>query len=338
MKVIDLHREAWANLLARRDRLPHALLVQGQRGLGKFRLARAFAAWLLCENTDRGDEACGNCLACRWFEQGNHPDFRLVQPEALTAAEAEAEESKKKPSQQITIEQIRGLDDFFNIGTHRSGLRIILIHPAESMNRPTANSLLKTLEEPAPGTLFLLVCNEPMRLLPTIRSRCQTLALGLPAEAAACAALAADGIAEPARWLALAGGAPFLAAELAESELGALLGPLTSRLAGGGRIDPLAAAAELEKLIKASKGTAGIRQIVEWTQKWAVDLVLIALGRPVRYFVGQRATIRQLAERVPVHVFIGYYRKLANSRREAEQPLNVRLFLEAFFMDYRALF
>ena len=124
-----------------------------------------------------------SCLACNWFAQGNHPDFRLLQPEAL-AEEGEADdgkESKKKPSQQITIEQIRGLDEFLNVGTHRGGLRVVLVHPTEAMNRNSANALLKTLEEPAPSTLFLMVSNEPNRLLPTIRSRCQAMPVPLPA-------------------------------------------------------------------------------------------------------------------------------------------------------------
>ena len=85
-------------------------------------------------------------MACNWFEQGNHPDFRLLQPDSL-AVDADTEESKKKASQQITIDQIRELDEFFTVGTHRAGLRIVLVNPTEAMNRNAANSLLKTLEE-----------------------------------------------------------------------------------------------------------------------------------------------------------------------------------------------
>src|SRR5262249_31352913 len=151
----------WEKLQARRQRLPHALLITGQRGLGKYALAKEFAAGLLCEDPGTDGRACGRCLACGWVAQGNHPDFRPLQPDALAEAENEAEDGKKKASQQITIEQVRGLDDFFNIGTHRSGLRVILVYPTEAMNRNTANALLKSLEEPSPGTLFLLVSGEP---------------------------------------------------------------------------------------------------------------------------------------------------------------------------------
>jgi DNA polymerase-3 subunit delta' len=107
MNVIELHKKVWSGLQARRERLPHSLLLVGQKGLGKFELARRFAASLLCESPQMDGLACGKCLACNWFEQGNHPDFRLLQPDAL-AEDVEVEEGKKKPSQQITIDQVRG--------------------------------------------------------------------------------------------------------------------------------------------------------------------------------------------------------------------------------------
>ena len=99
MNIIELHRLVWERLQARRRMLPHALLLAGQQGLGKYDLARAFAAGLLCEDTGPDGHACGRCLACGWFAQGNHPDFRLLQPDAMMEAEGEAEDSKKKASQ-----------------------------------------------------------------------------------------------------------------------------------------------------------------------------------------------------------------------------------------------
>ncbi|HZX30991.1 MAG TPA: DNA polymerase III subunit delta' [Rhodocyclaceae bacterium] len=338
MNVVKLNRQVWERLQARRQRLPHALLITGQRGLGKFALAKEFAAGLLCENPAEDGRACGRCLACGWFGQGNHPDFRLLQPEAMAETEGEAEEGKKKASQQITIEQVRGLDDFFNVGTHRSGLRVILVYPTEAMNRNTANALLKSLEEPSPGTLFLLVSGEPMRLLPTIRSRCQVVPVPVPAMDAAAAALKSVGVGDAEQWLALAGGAPLLAWELAQSGQGQWLDQLVKRLAAGPRSDALVAAAEMDKLLKDSKGKVGLRQVVEWMQKWTVDLALAGQSLPVRYFSGQRATIEKLVAGTPVYKFLGFHRRLLRERRQVEQPLNARLFLETLFMDYRALF
>lgn len=337
MNVIDLHAKVWSALQARRARLPHALLLVGQKGLGKFDLARCFAASLLCEAPQPEGLACGKCLACNWFGQGNHPDFRLLQPEALSN-DVEVEDGKKKPSQQITIDQVRGLDEFFNVGTHRGGLRIVLVNPTEAMNRSTANSLLKTLEEPAPGTLFLMVSSEPMRLLPTIRSRCQVVPVPIPSSKAACRVLAEDGIENAERWLALAGGAPGLARDLAESGQGAWLDLLAKRLAAGRSIEPLAMAAELDKVVKDSKGKLQLKQVTEAFQKWLVDLNMARNGLPVRYFTSQQATIVGLADMILASRLIQSYRTAITRRQESEQPLNVRLFLESLFLDYRALF
>ena len=82
MNVIQLHKNVWEGLQARRERLPHSLLLIGQKGLGKFDLAMQFAASLLCEQQQSDGRACGKCLACNWYAQGNHPDFRLLQPNA----------------------------------------------------------------------------------------------------------------------------------------------------------------------------------------------------------------------------------------------------------------
>ena len=337
MNVVELHQKTWLGLQARRARLPHSLLLIGQKGLGKFDLARQFAASLLCEAQQIDGRACGKCLACNWYAQGNHPDFRLLQPNALSD-EVDAEEGKKKPSQQITIDQVRGLDEFLNVGTHRGGLRIVVVYPTEAMNRNTANALLKTLEEPAPDTLSLLVSSEPMRLLPTIRSRCQVVPVPLPSRLQAEKVLADGGVSDAGRWLALAGGSPGLALELSVSGQLAWLEILIKRLSSGKSADPLGLAGEIEKAVKDSKGKLLLKNIVEALQKWLVDLTLAKNGMPVRYFLPQAATIANLADMIPAIRLIHSYRDLNARRQEAEQPLNARLFLEGLFLDYRALF
>jgi len=337
MNPIQLHAQVWNVLQGRRERLPHALLLAGPKGLGKFDLARAFVAGLLCEQPQADGQACGQCLACGWQAQGNHPDFRLLQPEAMSDSEPEAEEGKKKPSKEIKIDQVRALDEFLTVGTHRAGLRIVLVHPAEAMNHNTANSLLKSLEEPSADTLFLLVSNEQMRLLPTIRSRCQFVPVTVPERQQSIAALQAEGIADPEPWLALAGGAPLLALELAQSGQN-WPEELARWLSAGAKLDALAASAAVDKMLKESKGRFGLRQWVEWAQKWSVDLLLARKRLPVRYFLRHRATITSVVASVPEIRLQHFYRRLLEYRREVEQPLNTRLFLDEFFLNYRALF
>ena len=110
------------------------------------------------------------------------------------------------------------------------------------------------------------------------------------------------------------------------------------RLSTGGRLDPLQAAAELDKAVKDAKGRLTLKMIVDALQKWLIDLTLVANAQPPRYFLPQAATIDGLAAMIPATRLIRFYRDVIKRRQEAEQPLNARLFLEGIFLDYRALF
>src|SRR5512138_3553258 len=98
--------DSWNALQGLRSRLPHALLLKGAQGIGKLDLAVNFAQSLLCEKPTADGMACQKCNSCHWFEQDSHPDFRLVQPDALSAQEEGEEKSGgKKPSREISVEQ-----------------------------------------------------------------------------------------------------------------------------------------------------------------------------------------------------------------------------------------
>lgn len=212
-------QDAWQQLQAL-PRMPHAILFHGAQGT-RVDFIEHFAQALLCEDVRADGHACGVCASCGWFSQGNHPDYRRVRPEALedeVADEGEDGEGAKKsaksktPSKDIKIEQIRNLADFMNISTHRQGLRVVVLYPAEALN-----TLLKTLEEP-PGTLFLLAWSRLDRLLPTILSRCRKFALPMPSHEQALTWLKAQGLNDADSWLREQGGAPLAA--LAQSESG----------------------------------------------------------------------------------------------------------------------
>jgi len=347
MKVAELHATSWQRLQDWKSRLPHALLISGVKGLGKLDFALDFAASLLCEDIRADGTACGVCPACQWFAKGNHPDFRILQPEALRREEegeeggkrnAEAaEEKSNRKGQEIGIEDVRALDGFLSVGTHRQKMRVILVHPAEAMNRHAANALLKALEEPPPDTLFLLVSNEPMRLLPTLRSRCQQLALSTPDTALAEKFLIERHLSDVVTWLALAGGAPMLALRLAENAA-VWRETFFDLLQRGGRLEVIASASALEKELKAVKGENPLPQLVEWAQKWIIDLALAAERLPIRFYLAQRAKIMLLSESSRPQLLLRFYRDLLKLRRESAHPLNLRLFLEQFFFRYRRLF
>ena len=340
---IVLHDALWQRLQEQRSRLPHALLFVGQAGIGKLALATQFVASLLCEAPLDSGSACGTCAACNWLGQGNHPDFRRLRPTADDEVSGEEGDKSEKSdatrvSREITIDQVRALDDFMHVGTHRRGLRVILIEPAEAMNRTTANALLKTLEEPGPGTVFLLVSHAPDRLLPTIRSRCQVVAIAKPANELALRWLAERGVDQPDHWLALAGGAPCLPEELARGVPGTLLDTLVTALGQGPQLDAVDTAGQIDKLIRANRREPGLRQAVDWTQRWSLDLALRLAGQEVRYFRRHSARIGSLGQQVDKIKLFHFNRKSVDFKKLSEHTLNNRLFLEDLLTDYTAIF
>src|SRR5207237_3181166 len=213
-----------------RERLPHALLIHGPRGVGKLALAERLAQLLLCEHADPAARPCGICDGCRWYLGGNHPDFRRLEPEAIAKLPPPSEEAEegseaparrtKQPSLYILIEQVRELAGFLNVGSHRGRLRVALVHPAEDLYPNAANALLKSLEEPPSGAIFILVSHRPARLLPTVRSRCVAVPVPIPPADAALRWLASRGVQNAERWLAFAGGAPLQAVQYAQEAAG----------------------------------------------------------------------------------------------------------------------
>ncbi|MGA9423062.1 MAG: DNA polymerase III subunit delta' [Rhodanobacteraceae bacterium] len=158
------------------DRLPHALLITGADGLGKRTLANALINAALCESRSADGRACGRCRSCKLLAAGTHPDRMLVTFELRDDG---------KPRVELTVEQIRRLAQRLALASQFGGLQLALIDPADAMNANAANALLKTLEEPNPGTRIVLVSERPSRLPATIRSRCQREELGVPARESA---------------------------------------------------------------------------------------------------------------------------------------------------------
>ncbi len=323
--------ESWQALHNLRGRLPHAVLLKGAQGIGKLDLALNFAQSLLCDSPTTEGMPCGNCDACHWFEQENHPDFRLVQPDALSADEAEAKSGSKKPSREISVDQIRALSGFANFSAHRGGYRVVVVYPAEAMNNNAANSLLKTLEEPTDKLLFLLVTHKPQQLLPTILSRCLAFPVATPAKEAGMAWLSQQGVKDPAQALAQTGFAPLQALDWAESGEGAEeRAILLEAIRQPSRMDALALAEKLQRGIPV--------HIIHCLQQWHHDLTSAKLAGAVRYFPEQSKTLEKLAQSTNTPALLRFQKELQEARRAAYHPLNPRLFLESLLMSYRQLF
>lgn len=145
---------------ADRNMLAHALLLSGAEGSGMGHFARELSRYLLCETPARR-AACEQCRSCILFNAGNHPDIRLISPE--------------DNGSQIKVDAIREMIAYLQLSNQYGRRKIAVIEPAEGMNRHSANSLLKTLEEPTLSTLLILVSYQPARLPVTIRSRCRLI-------------------------------------------------------------------------------------------------------------------------------------------------------------------
>ncbi len=182
-------------------RLGHGLLICGPAGLGKREVALALAAHVL----GRGDEAAAR-RSQQLIAAGTHPDLQLVS--------FIPNKSGDKLRTEIVIEQVREISQKLALTPQYGAAQVVVVDPADAINRAACNALLKTLEEPAPGRYLWLISSDPERLPATIRSRCQRLEFKLPPRAEAMAWLLAQGHAEAAaaEGLDAARGHPGLAA------------------------------------------------------------------------------------------------------------------------------
>lgn len=183
--------------------LPHALMISGAPGTGKTLLARAFAQYVHCESPQSG-EPCGHCAACRLHEESAHPDLHFIYPIAknkskglLVSANLSEQwdrfitEYPTMPEEKwleileagnsqigIHVEEADELVRADSIAPFASNRKIFIIWQPERMNAETANKLLKVIEEPSDDTLFVMVSNNELQVLPTIFSRVQRIHAG----------------------------------------------------------------------------------------------------------------------------------------------------------------
>lgn len=336
-EIFPWQRMLWQQMKQPKSSQHHALLLKGRRGIGKLAFARALAKSMLCAQNQNAGMACEKCSDCHWFEQGTHPNIYCLEPEALSELKHVASESTgvgktettsvktaKKLSQQITIAQIRALDDFIYLSAHQERDKIILIHPTEAMNVAAANALLKKLEEPPPGVLFLLVTHNTASIPATVLSRCQQIMMPVPTRQQAREWLQQQGIRQPDFCLAMAGFSPLLALQHDEQQA-ALHAAFIQSLSTPEKFDLIAWA---EKLHKQDLST-----VTGWVQKWCYDLMSCRAGGRIYYHLQQADKIRQQAATVDLIALGFLWRELAASQQLASHPLNARLFLEELFLN-----
>ncbi len=342
-----LHGEfARFHALQSQGRMPHALLISGEPGLGQSQLAMRLAQATLCYHPLEDGQACGQCGSCHPFLAGAHPDFSLLSPKDKDSKDDDAAKDKKdskatdKKDKDIKINAVREFCAGLYLSSSFQHGKVGVIEPADVMTPAAANSLLKTLEEPPAGTLIILVSSQPARLPITIRSRCQRWLVPIPERAAALAWLAQQpqlAGEDPARVLDLAEGRPLAALELAEPERLAQrsrwLESLLHLLRAGG--NPLALAASQDK--------TEWPQLLHWVRLLLVDLIRLqgaahtpaaAMNLVNRDFAD---VLAPLAARLNARELFGLYDYLLELSRLINHPLNRELLMEELLIRFQRL-
>lgn len=311
-----------SDLLAQRG---HAWLLQGPSGLGQYELALAVVSAWLCEKpTPQG--ACGDCPSCHAIAVRTHADLAVLMPETVMLelgwplsekAQDEIDKKTRKPSKEIRVDAMRDVVAFSQRTDARGRGKAVLVFPAERMNAITANTLLKTLEEPPGDVRFVLATEASHLLLPTIRSRCLAHTMKWPEPQEALAWLAGQGVQdhEAQAWLRSAGGRP---ADVLR-QAGAGLSP-----AWWAALPQAMRQGDARHLLDLSPA-----QAIDALQKLCHDLVLRHTGAAPRFF--DPAHLPPCA--ASVTALTDWFKRLTQSARTAEHPFNAGLMLEALAAD-----
>ncbi len=309
----------------------HALLLLGPEGVGQFELALVLAQAQLCEAAPPSDQIhrpCGTCASCRLFAAHTHPDAMVVLPDALReslgwhggdgAAEAAgtASTSRAKPSKDIRVDDIRAIIEFAQSSSARGRGKVVVVHPAERMNSIASNALLKTLEEPVGRTRFHLSTSAPDGLLPTVRSRCQALALALPTAAQSQVWLSAHAVQRPDVLLAASGGRPLEALEWVRLGVDAAAWLDLPRRVALGQVEMFA--------------EWSVTRVVQTLQKLCHDALCVAVDAQPRYFPAA-----SLGERRNVATLTAWAAQLRREARQSEHPWHAGLKLESLVQQAR---
>jgi DNA polymerase-3 subunit delta' len=311
----------FADLQQRRaqGRLAHALLLTGPAGVGKYQLAELFAQSLLCAQPQADGQPCGQCHSCSLYTAETHPDLYRLRPE--------------EDSRVIRIDQIRALIQGMSLSSHYGRHKVVILNPADAMNMAAANALLKTLEEPPADTVLLLITDRPSFLPATIRSRCQTLRLALPARDEAQAWLAAQ-LANPqeaAVLLALAAGAPLAARDLADEQLARRQELLSGwQQLASGKADPVKLAAEWVK--------PTLQLPITWIYGWVADMIRLRSGSDGGLTNEDAVvTLQNLAQELDLTRLYGLLDRVLEAIKLANSQVNPQTLMEGILLYWSNL-
>lgn len=309
-KAKEMLRRAMASA-----KMSHAYLFRGPIGVGKKTMAHAFAATINC-TAPVDHAACGTCASCQKFRSGNHPDFQLIAPDGAS----------------IKIQQIRELKKSLAFPPFEARYRVILLADAHTMRRETANSLLKTLEEPPANTVLILTADEASGVLPTIVSRCQVIPFfALPQAEVAQALMAETGLplTEAATLAAIAEGSLGRARVLHEKKLLPLRTEIVTTLLrlqadGPKTVETLFGLAE-----EAAKQKEELPELLDLLRTWYRDLLLAGNSQPLNQDIA--LTWEAARQRWPEAELFTRLDRIDRAKRELSRNCNRALVCEVLF-------
>jgi DNA polymerase-3 subunit delta' len=276
--------------------LHHAWLIAGPEGVGKGGFARAAAARMLAQASEPeklvpGWEVPETTRTAHLIAAGAHPDYR-----ALVRLPKDLDKPDEALARSITIAQVRGLQPLFATKPSLSERRVIVIDAIDDLERGGANALLKNLEEPPQGTIFLLVSHAPGRLLPTIRSRCRLLRFESLADAQVAQIVRTqrpEASTDEVSALVRAGeGSPGRALRFAGLDLGALENEMATLATNGDASNAIGS--RLAKLLGAKAAQSRYEAFLERAPSFIAERARVLSGEPLRVALDAHAAAREL--------------------------------------------
>ena len=305
-------------------KLPHAILITGAEGIGKLNFSLTFVQRMFCKQAT-GMSPCGECDACHMFQVGTHPDLKHIAP--------------PEGKQTIVVDQIRELISYVSLTPHSAIKKVAVIEQAELLNVNAANSLLKTLEEPPESSMLILVTHRPDRLLPTIRSRCQTMLFSTPDTTQA------------SRWLSN---------ELKSDDVGALLA-----LSGGAPLKALSYAednvlekrntffSELEQLSEGKKNPIEVAKgwfkndldlTVNCLTSWVSDMIRIkalenesTISADTLSNPDLQSSLKKMTQSAGLKTMLDFYQSLSKVNQLQKSNINSQMILEDVLINWQKL-
>ncbi|AFZ82718.1 hypothetical protein CKCE_0284 [Candidatus Kinetoplastibacterium crithidii (ex Angomonas deanei ATCC 30255)] len=291
------------------DKVHHAIILYGLKGIGKFEFSTAFAASFLCENYD-SKFACQKCTSCNLIEKNNHPDFKLLMPNSIAdekkiiiSTSFDEKKNISHISNEIRINQIRDIIPWINVKSYRNNKKIVIIYKADNLNIISSNALLKMLEEPSDDVFFLIVSDCLDKLLPTIVSRCQILHLPIPDYQISLSWLKNNNLDNPNHWLSFSSNAPIDALRYSSHRKN----PCPSWVYEFLQLLSNNLDIHIYSLLESYPDDIPINELIDIFQKLFFDLVLVSYKITPKYFIDLKNILDKLSIRTSTDSLINNF-------------------------------